>query len=63
MCQHNEYTNDCLRDETPEDLVDKDPIKADEIHSSIVNGNLTIVLGHLKEFQPVDSNHSGFWLI
>ena len=47
----------------PEDLVDKDPIKADEIHSSIVNGNLTIVLGHLKEFQPVDSNHSGFWPI
>mgnify|MGYP001169724641 CR=1 FL=1 len=63
MCQHNEYTNDCLRDETPEDLVDKDPIKADEIHSSIVNGNLTIVLGHLKEFQPVDSNHSGFGLM
>ena len=59
MCQHNEYTNDCLRDETPEDLVDKDPLKADKIHTSIVNGNLTIV----KEFQSVDSNHSGFWLI
>ena len=60
VCQYNIYTNDCLRDETSEDLVNKDPIKADEIHLSIVNGNLAIVLGHLKEFQSNDSNLPGF---
>ena len=52
ICKYKEYSSGCLQDETPVDLVDNDPIRANNIHLSIVNGSLDSALKLLK-----DSSH------